>query len=184
MLCQKCQERPATVFFTQTINNETTQMHLCEICAKEQSPMYGGLNIAQFNPLAALTNILNSVISMEGNPMSPVGLGREAQAPEQQLQCPHCGYQLAAFRQTGRLGCTRCYEAFRKALEPVITGIHGPVLHIEETPVTSVTESSKPVPDAKPEVEQIREKIKEAIQNERYEEAARLRDEIKKIEGK
>lgn len=182
MLCQKCQERPATVFFTQTINNETTQMHLCEVCAKEQSPMYGGLNIAQFNPLAALTNILNSVISMEGTAIHSTG--RETPAVEPQLQCPHCGYQLSAFRQTGRLGCTRCYESFRKALEPVITGIHGPVLHVGETQVVPGTENTKPASGTKPEVEQIREKIKEAIQNERYEEAARLRDEIKKIEGK
>ena len=186
MLCQKCQQRPATVFFTQTINTETTQMHLCEVCAKEQNPMYGGMNLENFNPLAALTNILNIVMSMEGNSAPVVAAGREAKpVVDPQLQCPHCGYQLSVFRQTGRLGCTRCYEAFRKVLEPVIVGIHGPVLHIEDGPQTTPMADSSPAPSGdKPEVGQIREKIKDAVQNERYEEAARLRDEIKKIEGR
>jgi protein arginine kinase activator len=123
---------------------------------------------------------------MEANPVPGAAMGREAKPViDPQLQCPHCGYQLAVFRQTGRLGCTRCYEAFRKALEPVVVGIHGPVLHMEETAKTTSMADNVPTASSdKPEVEQIREKIKDAIQNERYEEAARLRDEIKKIEGK
>jgi protein arginine kinase activator len=186
MLCQKCEQRPATVFFTQTINTETTQMHLCEVCAKEQNPIYGGIDAAHFNPLAALTNILNTVMAMEGNVVPGMAKGREAQsAIDPQLQCPHCGYQLSAFRQTGRLGCTRCYESFRKALEPVITGIHGSVRHAEESSaVAAPLAAPKTTRVEKPEVEQIRAQIKEAVQNEKYEEAARLRDEIKKIEDK
>ena len=187
MLCQKCQQHPATVFFSQTVGNQTSQFHLCENCAKEQgAAIHGGMNLMNFNPLAALSDILNSVMAMQGNPMPGMAPGREPQATaDPQLQCPDCGYQLSVFRQTGRLGCTKCYQSFRAALEPVITGIHGAARQVEESPVSSeVTSTDHPKDSTKPEVSLLREKMKEAIKNEKFEEAARLRDEIKTIEGK
>src|SRR6185436_10602527 len=100
-LCQKCHERQATVFFTQTVNQETTQAHLCEVCAKEQSQLYGGVNPLSFNPFAALTDFFNTVMGMQANAVQAGTSGRNVSAStEPQLKCPHCGYQLSAFRQT------------------------------------------------------------------------------------
>ena len=104
-----------------------------------------------------------------------------------QLQCPHCGYQLSTFQQNGRLGCTKCYEAFRAPLDPLISSIHGKVRHVEAD-IAEVTpggpSSSVEKRSQKPEVVEIRKKIDEAIKAEKYEEAARLRDEIKRLENK
>jgi protein arginine kinase activator len=186
MLCQKCQKRPATVFLSQTVGDQTSQFHLCEECAKEQGAIYGGMNMMNFNPLAALSDILNSVMGMDENPLNAINQGRSA-APDSdiQLQCPHCGYQLSVFRKTGRLGCTQCYQSFRAALEPVITGIHGPVYHAEETlSRDDEGETQKQDEHSKSEISLLRKKIKEAIKHERFEEAAQLRDQIKTIEEK
>ncbi len=186
MLCQKCHEQPATVFFSQTINNETTQAHLCESCAQEKSQSYGGANPFN-NPFATLSEFLNNFMSWDENVATEVNSVRsKPKSADPQLQCPHCGYQLATFRQNGRLGCTQCYESFKSVLEPLISSIHGNVRHIheEQEPPIEKTSGTTGASDQKPEVKALREKIKEAIQNEKFEEAARLRDLIKEIEGK
>jgi protein arginine kinase activator len=143
-----------------------------------------------FNPFAAMSDIVNQFMNWGGPEIQGVQPGRVAPTPvEPQSQCPHCGYQLSTFRQNGRLGCTRCYESFQAALRPLISSIHGNVQHVEE----SAVKEHKPVPPPKapapsppsgdPKVRALREKLAEAIQSEKYEEAARLRDEIHKLEG-
>jgi protein arginine kinase activator len=193
MLCQKCQQRPATVFFSQTVGNQTTQAHLCEVCAQEQGQAYGGMNPMAFNPFAAFSDFLNNFMAWDEGAISEVNSGRQKPATiDPQLQCPHCGYQLSFFRQNGRLGCTKCYESFKAALEPLISGIHGNVRHVEEAAPGEGLEglqggeaprSGSERRSQRPEIVEMRRKIEEAIKTEKYEEAARLRDEIKKIEA-
>ena len=191
MICQKCNQRPASVFISQTVGHETTQAHLCEVCAREQTQAYGGLNPFSMNPFAAMNDFFNNFMSWESNIVEVQTPGR-ATTPtvEPQLQCPYCGYQLSAFRQNGRLGCTKCYEAFKTVLYPLLASIHGNVQHAEES-----TEKFGKAPPGEPFVEktegietssvlQLREKLKTAIQNEKFEEAAQIRDEIQKLKGR
>ena len=186
MLCQRCGQRPATVFFSQTVGNQTTQAHLCEVCAQEQTQAYGGLNPIAFNPFAALSDFLNSFMNWNEGQIAEVNSGRAGSvAVDPQAQCPYCGYQLSTFRQNGRLGCTKCYESFRVALEPLVSSIHGNVRHVEETAEKGEKGESGKVTSASTEnltVKELRQKIEAAIKAEKYEEAARLRDEIKKLE--
>ncbi len=192
MLCQKCGQRPATVFFSQTVGNETTQAHLCEECAREQGPSFGVWSALNFHPLAALTGLIHQMLPW-GNPDTPAGGvdsgGPAFPNPDTQLQCPHCGYQLSTFRLNGRLGCTRCYEAFAPVMENLITSIHGHARHLEEFAVESqapdlleVAASSDHNQPGDPIV-RMRNDMKLAIKKEKFEEAARLRDEIKKLES-
>jgi protein arginine kinase activator len=184
MLCQKCGQRQATVFFSQTVGNETTQAHLCEVCAQAQGQSFGVWNALNFHPLAALTGLIHQMM-----PWGPPGApgGEEGAAPpssEAQLQCPHCGYQLSTFRQNGRLGCTKCYESFSAFLGPLITNIHGHARHVEEKQegspdFTPVALGGAPSMDP---LSEMREKMREAVKKEKFEEAARIRDEIQRME--
>lgn len=193
MLCQKCHQKQATVFFSQTVGNQTTQAHLCEVCAQEQSQAYGGMNPYNFNPFAAISDFLNNFMTWNESGITEVNSGRAGSvAVNPQLQCPHCGYQLSTFQQNGRLGCTKCYESFKTALEPLISSIHGNVRHVEEGTKVEKVESenvkenkspSGKMDSKKPEISEMRKKIDAAIKAEKYEEAARLRDEIKKLEN-
>src|SRR5579863_4699952 len=183
MLCQKCHQRQATVFFSQTVGNQTTQSHLCEVCAKEETKAYGVMNPFSFNPFAAFSDFLNNFMAWDDGAIAEVNSGRTKPAMvDPQLQCPYCGYQLSFFRQNGRLGCTKCYESFKAVLDPLVSSIHGNVRHVEES---STSEPVAPAPDdrrsQRPEIVEIRKMIEEAIKSEKYEEAARLRDEIKKL---
>jgi protein arginine kinase activator len=188
MLCQKCHQKQATVFFSQTVGNQTTQAHLCEVCAQEQSQAYGGMNPYNFNPFAAISDFLNNFMTWNEGGITEVNSGRAGSvAVNPQLQCPHCGFQLSTFQQNGRLGCTKCYESFKTALEPLISSIHGSVRHVVENTSVTRTEATVPAPGKVvevPEIKAIREKIQKAIQEEKFEEAARLRDEIKRLENK
>jgi protein arginine kinase activator len=191
MLCQKCQQRQATVFFSQTVGNETTQAHLCEVCAQEQTQSYGGMFPINFNPFAAFSEMFKNLMPWEEADMGEAMAGRVPTSIEPQLQCPHCGYQLSTFRQNGRLGCTHCYDSFRAVLNPLITGIHGSIRHAEakapiqtsEEEQVSGEETAKTADDASdPQIKALRKKLKDAIQEERYEDAALIRNEIRKLE--
>jgi len=172
MLCQKCHQRQANVFISQTVGNETTQAHLCETCAREQAQA-GGMMPLGFNPFAAMSDIVNQFMSMGGMEMQESQQpGRVPPPVEAQSQCPHCGYQLSTFRQNGRLGCTRCYESFQNALAPLISGIHGNVRHVEESAMKEHKSPSPPKPLAQPPAQPqdpktkvLREKLGEAIRN-------------------
>jgi len=100
-----------------------------------------------------------------------------------QLQCPHCGYQLSFFRQNGKLGCTKCYESFKAVLDPLVSSIHGNVRHQDDLPPPETTAAQGEPFTQKPEIAALRAKINEAIAQEEYEEAARLRDQIKNMEN-
>ncbi len=186
MLCQKCGQRQATVFISQTVGNQTSQAHLCEVCAQEQNRAYGGINPLNFNPFAALTEFISNFMPW-GQANAAEGEPGRVPMPmkEGQLQCPQCGYQLSTFHLNGRLGCTHCYESFRETLEPLITGIHGNIRHAEEQheavspDVPAVQEPKTP---KESQIAQLRKKLKEAVQKEKYEEAAQLRDEIQRME--
>ena len=40
MVCQECNQRPATLHFTKIVNGEKEEFHLCEKCAQEKGDMY------------------------------------------------------------------------------------------------------------------------------------------------
>ncbi len=187
MICQRCQQRQATVFFSQTIGNQTTQAHLCESCAQEQTQGYGGMSPFAFNPFSALSDFLNNFMNWNEGAIAEINSGRAGSvAIDPQLQCPYCGYQLSTFRQNGRLGCTKCYESFKPALQPLISSIHGNVQHVEES-VDVNKQENQTLADGEtattPEIRALREKMKELILNEKFEEAAHLRDQIKNLEN-
>jgi protein arginine kinase activator len=187
MLCQRCQQRQATVFFSQTIGNQTTQAHLCEACAQEQTQGYGGMSPFAFNPFSALSDFLNNFMNWNEGAITEVNSGRAGSvAVDPQLQCPYCGYQLSTFRQNGRLGCTKCYESFKAALQPLISSIHGNVQHIDEGVKIEKNESVKPNGETAPhpDSKEMREQLKRLIENEKFEEAALLRDQIKNLENR
>jgi protein arginine kinase activator len=72
MLCEKCNERPATVHYTEIVNGHKTISHLCEVCAGQVQA--GGFG---FMPQINLPNILASLISQSSSPQSFVTQPRQ-----------------------------------------------------------------------------------------------------------
>ncbi|MDR3092095.1 MAG: UvrB/UvrC motif-containing protein [Clostridiales bacterium] len=164
MLCEKCNLQPASVHLTQLVNGEKTDIYLCNDCASEN-------NISlTFNNL--LHGFLNSLYGAppSGDSASP---RREALAG---LACGECGLRFESFKKTGKLGCAKCYSHFRSELAQVIKNIQGGNIHEGKFP-SRCAKSALAVREA----EKLKLRLKRAVEREEFEEAARLRDEIKKL---
>ena len=90
---------------------------------------------------------------------------------------PSCGIKFVEFRNSGRLGCPHDYQEFREELVPLLENIHGETRHCGKTP-----RRCRRRKQTQSELIQLRNRLKQAVTKEDYEEAARLRDRIRKLE--
>ena len=120
--------------------------------------------------------------------LTDIGSQLETHA-EVKTKCPNCQMSYKDFRATGQLGCSECYKTFKRNLFPLLKRIHGSTQYIGKTPVVlmaggkSQTAKAKAISTAQ-ELQELKTKLQKAIQLEEFEEAARLRDKIKNLEGK
>jgi protein arginine kinase activator len=162
MLCSICKEREATVHLTQITGDKMQKVDLCEECSKTK-----GLNDpAGFN-LADL--LLGLGASQE---IEQAGGGVE-------LKCARCGFTQADFKKAGRLGCPECYKTFADGLESLLKSMHKGTRHVGKIP-----ESLRQNQDLSDRLKALQKKLAKAIEDENFEQAARLRDEIKQMSAR
>lgn len=168
MKCQRCQ-REATFHITELTGGEPVELHLCPQHAQEY------LNPAS----SALTAPGNLATALAQHMAQQMGLGQTAQELEQldQQTCPVCGITFHEFRSRGRLGCPYDYMAFENQLDPLILNIHGEGTHVGKVPRRSARASEK-----RTQLIRLRREMTDAVAEEDYERASRLRDEIRRIE--
>lgn len=159
MQCEVCQSKEATIHLTEITDGVRTEMHLCEQCAQEQ-----GVGAKNYIPLNELLSNLLAV----GPKDETTGIN------EDEPVCPHCGWTLDKFREKGVLGCPYDYEIFEKYLSPLIKKAHeGTATHCGKIPSRMPQDSKKQI-----ETAQLRKQLDEAVRNEDYELAAKLRDKL------
>ena len=163
MLCDICGKNPATVHLTEIIDDQMTELHLCEECAHQKS--------AQMEQQFGLSDLLAGLAEFEKPTL------KKEQAI--QLKCANCGFAYADFKKIGRLGCGECYTTFKKYLGPLLKRIHGSSLHLGKSPLKVAQ-----VPRKKMDSSTLRYELQRAIEMEAFEEAARIRDQIKELEKK
>ncbi len=161
MLCDICGKNEATVHLTEIINEQMTKLHLCEECAKKKgAEMEEHFGLADL--LAGLANLDTPVETMK----------------DKKVKCSACGMIYSDFKKMGRLGCGQCYESFKTYLAPLLKRIHGSDIHLGKSPEKKArTQKTRKI-----DIEQLRRRLKRAVELEEFEEAAQLRDEIKKYE--
>ena len=173
MLCEKCGKREANVYIKNVINGETTEQYLCSECAGEQGFLKQTLNpFEEMNHLfsdfgSAFQGFFPEIISPAAGKRS-IGAGKT---------CPLCGATAQDIARTGRAGCANCYSVFDYLLEPAIRRIHGDVTHVGAVPGSAGAEVNR-----KRRLQELRQELKTAIKNEAFEDAAKLRDEIRGLE--
>ena len=92
------------------------------------------------------------------------------------ITCPACGETYAEFKKTGLLGCAKCYTAFRRELTPLITRVQGRAQHAGRRPPVSEAEQAR-----QSRMESLRAQMEAAVAEENFEEAARLRDQLRAL---
>ena len=164
MLCQNCQKRVANVHFTKVVNNRKIEMYLCEQCAREKGQISFGspLGIADF--FAGILGVGDAGSMLEDS--------------QQVVRCETCGMSYDDFQKTGKLGCGDCYKLYGDRIKPIIKRLHGNIGHTGKVPryISESLSTSK-------EIENLKELLNKAVQEEEYEKAAEYRDKIREIEG-
>lgn len=159
--CGRC-SKPAVLHITELRDGDVQALHLCESCAKDylsSSPEHQPTT----PPATSEQTKSHGLAEMSDDADSHV--------------CPNCGITFKEFRSQGRLGCAHDYVAFEDELIPLLENIHGEIQHVGKVP--------KRAPDASQRqfrLVKLRSRLRSAIEDELYEEAAKLRDEIAQLE--
>lgn len=160
MLCDICHKNISTVHLTEIINDKVVEMHICQSCAKHKTE--------ELKEQLSVSDFLGSLMDIG-----------EASREETSFKCPLCGLKYKEFKKKGRLGCEKCYVTFKDMLFPLLKNIHSSTTHLGKTPldVQIIREKSVEV-----KIKELKERLEKVIQKEEYEEAAALRDKIRKLE--
>lgn len=171
MICQECNERPATLHFTKINNGEKSIFHLCEECAHEKGEAFmlsTGAGFSINNLLAGLLNMQNNLKPAQTTPIYQ----------NEPLQCQECSMTYQQFVQIGRFGCANCYKTFNEQIKPILKRLHsGNWTHNGKIPsrIGGGIHLRK-------NIENLKQTIKELISREEFEKAAEIRDEIRSLE--
>ena len=195
MLCQNCGKNEVNFRYTQIINGVKKEMALCDKCAKSL-----GLENLDFNMPINFSSFLGDFFGgTESTDFLP------SFTKTTTMQCDNCGTTYDEFIDTGKFGCSHCYDIFADGLDNVLKNIHGSARHVgrrsnlsledrktveedvQKVKGKKTTEVEKNKGNAKQnnskeeKIKQLNADLKKAIKEERYEDAAKIRDEIKKL---
>jgi protein arginine kinase activator len=156
MKCQRCSKQ-ATLHITEVLGEERfDEVHLCEDCAKKYL----------YEPQQKKTPKAGLAGDNDSDDDIPAG-----------MRCPACGLTFLEFRNHGRFGCPNDYDAFKADLLPLMESVHGEVKHAGKAPRRAPRAKTSQV-----ELVQLRQRLQTLVNEENYEEAARIRDKIKQLE--
>ena len=159
--CMICKEKDATVHFAEITNGQIKKMHLCDECATQK-----GIGV----------NISFSVADLIA------GLSPESHFSDDAQKCPACGMEIQEFKNSGRLGCSQCYEAFSKVLNHIIESVHKNTVHTGKMPPN--VEIREDEQNRLERIHAFQTQLQQALEKEDYEKAAELRDKIKTLKQK
>lgn len=179
MLCEKCHKREAKVYYTEIIGGEKKEQYLCETCASQ----YTSFQIEKAGVDGGLSGLLSSILSNYYGEKKT-----ETAEKTKTTACPHCGITYEEVQKAGKLGCAQCYKSFGEIIERTLRQIQGADTHIGKSPAdkkpvrkedgAAARETQENTITA---AEKLAFLLQEAIEQEEFEEAARLRDEIREL---
>jgi protein arginine kinase activator len=168
MLCENCKENEANVHYKHLEAGKSSVMHLCIKCATDKG-IYGG------KPKMNLSDFLDGLMENAGVEWNPPQNELSGKTPVE--RCPKCGMTFNDFRRAGKAGCAECYEIYGRRMEPLMKRLHGNILHKGRIP-----EALRVQILADRELNSLKDLLKKAVEEEKYEKAAEIRDQIKRIE--
>lgn len=206
MLCEICGENEATFHYSEVVNGNKTEHHLCNECAAKTDISYYS---SFLDGDGRLGQLLSGLLGMP--------LYGETEDPKTHIVCPGCHLSYGEFIKNSAFGCAECYNVFGPLLDDSIRKIQGSVSHQGKKPyhLTKLMHSMNPgrnsendsfkdgINEAAVDVRQegaasekkqtrasleheadiMSKRLKQAVMEEDFEEAARLRDYIKELKG-
>lgn len=174
MNCDLCQTEKATIFFSQMVEGKLQKVNLCKGCADDK-----GVTDPTGFALADMLEGMGQETAMD-HPMS-----------KDDLVCPSCGFSQSDFKKTGRFGCADCYHVFDEGLDGLLEAMHKHTHHVGKIPASfpdlpGLLEEEASTPPPEPtrldKLSELKQALSKSVEDEDYEEAARLRDAISQME--
>lgn len=162
MLCQNCGKYEATTHLRRIINGEVAQMHLCSRCAAAMGYSRG---ISPFG--IGFGSLLDGLFGD-----IPAGI-----PGSRTLRCDKCGCSFDDIVKNGRVGCPECYALFYDRLSQTVGKIHGSAVY------EGGAEQAQESVDPQDKIAELKQKLKDAVEQQNFEDAVKLRDEIRALEG-
>lgn len=166
-----CGQREATVHLLELIDSQQKSVWLCNICAS------GRIDLPReeedeptFRPAADSDGDSSSLASFLGQGFAEDGQRSHVSA------CPNCGYEIKGFQDSNRFGCADCYLHFRAQILPILARFHRHASHVGKVP-----QQAGGVASRQGELTRLRVALEKAIRSESYEDAARLRDQVRDL---
>lgn len=181
MLCSNCGKREVEVLIKQVVNQEVHNLNLCRTCAEEMG------FISPDVPSITISFSLNESEEQKQKKVKRQQTKKVEEHAYDSLACPVCETEYGAFRETGLLGCPKCYESFRFPLGAYLQkeqgaeshwdGMSGMFAQIGVLEEQEKNPSKDRVSDERAaNVKRLQAEIAEAVSREEYERAAELRD--------
>ncbi len=176
MTCDICGKKKATVHLTEIVDEQMSEMHLCEECARQKSTqMEQQFGLADL--LAGLSDPSKTAAVKEGE--------------KNVLKCSRCGLLYEDFRKFGRLGCGGCYTSFKEHLTGLLRKIHGSNQYMGKTPSKYQENQMAPLSEGatiaflpSEDLSDLKKQLHAAVAAEDFEKAAQIRDKIRSLEQK
>lgn len=162
MNCDRC-GKPSVYHSTLIVNGVSQRTNLCRDCAIKEGVF-----------TAKPSNIFDDMFSVFADflPFEKVA----------DVTCPVCKLSLREFKTTAKLGCPNCYDAFREEIAKVIKRIAPFETHKQES-IKQVKSTTKAT-SKEDKIATLRQEMAEAVKEERYEDAAKIKKQIQKLESK
>lgn len=159
MFCEKCGINHATTHIKTVINGVVREYNLCDYCAANEG---------------YATNSLTGMLASMFGDISKNKLQQNS------VKCSVCGASFSDIAKSGKAGCSKCYETFYEQLLPYLKRVHGSTNHAGKVP-NSLPLMAQPQTET---VEDLRNQLSRLVNEEKYEQAAIIRDKIKEMEEK
>ena len=159
MKCDKC-GKPSVYHSTLIVNGVSQTTNLCRDCAIKEG-------VFAEEPTSLFDEMFQSFA--EFLPFEKV----------EDIVCPVCKESLREFKSTGMLGCPNCYEAFREEISKVIKRIAPFDRHKQQDVKIKTTKRQT----KEEKISNLRQEMANAVKDERYEDAAKIKKQILKLES-
>ena len=158
MHCDVCKNNQATVFLTEIVDGKMKKVNLCESCSIEKG-------VTDPTAFALADKLFGK------------GVAQEIEKSAAVESCAVCGFTQTDFKKTGRLGCANCYETFEIGLDTLLKAMHKGLTHTGKIP--SRLYRNLQIDNQR---KNLQRDLQKAVEEERYESAAEIRDQLRKLE--
>ena len=180
MLCQNCGKNEANVRYTQIINGVRKELNLCSECARK-------LGVDRIDIPMDFTSFLGDFFNdyAESSLLPSFSIDN--------AKCKTCGMTYNDFINTGMFGCSDCYDTFSGPIDSLLKNLHGTAKHIgrgaknvdellnKKTSKNASKNNENSKDEKSSKLEELQKELDKAIKEERYEDAAKIRDKIKEM---